>query len=155
MAKTRRQPKTEDAPKAEKLTPASPSSEAQGLESLPRFTRSQEYRAIYCDIYRARLGNGDIGIVFSRTSHEPGLDVGTSVIEEQAEIVISWGLAKVLTSHLVTLVAAVEEEIGGIQTPVGLTFSIERQRETVRSLGLTSSAATTPAFEPAGTEPET
>lgn len=104
-----------------------------------KFTRSPEYRVVYADLYRPRLGNGDVTLVFSRTAHEPAFSTEATVIEEQVEVVVSWGVVKLLTAHLGTLMAAVEDELGEIPVPAGITFDIDRQREAVRSLGLTRS----------------
>src|SRR5205814_6333060 len=114
-------------------------------EQLPKVMRSPDYRVIYADLYRPRLGNGDVTLVFSRTSHEPSVSIEATVVDEQAEIVFSWATAKLLAAHLGALMTAIEDELGEIPVPAGITFDVQRQREAVRSLGLTRSTASKPS----------
>jgi hypothetical protein len=102
----------------------------------PRFTRSTEYKTVFSDVYRPRLGNGDITIVFSKIRHDPGVDVSATSAEEQLELVLPWNVAKMLSLHLSALIAAMEDVLGPIPSPTGLRVDIEEQRQAVRSLGL-------------------
>lgn len=145
MARTKQQPKPEEAEGGQAPSPGQELAPGQ----LPRFVRAPEYRTIYTDLYRVRLGNGDVALYFSRTDHEPGIDVSTSIIKEEAEILMSWGLAKILAQHLSALVVAVEAEIGEIPMPAGMSFSPERQRDTVQNLGLSRFSAPNGAPESA------
>src|SRR5437763_11458240 len=93
----------------DKTTPGEPP-----VEQLLRVTRSPEYRVVYADLYRPRLGNGDVTFVFSRTTHEPKVSIEANIVEEQVEVVVSWAVAKLLAIHLGTLMAAIEDDLGEI-----------------------------------------
>jgi hypothetical protein len=102
-------------------------------------TRSAEYRSIYSDIFRARIGSGDATLIFSRLTHSPSIAAAGNVIEEQVEVVMSWPHLKMLEHTLRNLVDAIEQEIGEIKLPAAFNPNLEAQRIAIRSLGLSSS----------------
>ena len=114
---------------------APPDPPQAGLPSF-KFERSPEYRTIYSDLHRFRLGNGTANIVFSRTGHNPGVQMDVTAVEEQVEIVVSWMQLKMIAMNLAATIAALEEEIGDIPIPAGFSVNEDVVREVVRSLGI-------------------
>jgi hypothetical protein len=112
-------------------------------------TRSEEYKSIFSNAYRVRIGVGDITLIFNRATHAPNITAEASVVEEQVEIVMAWPIIKMLQVHLSSLVSAIEQEIGYIPVPDAFlanpNMNPTAQREVVRSLGLSRSSATEPA----------
>jgi hypothetical protein len=121
-------------------------------------TRSEQYRSVFSDIYRARVGIGEVSLVFSRVTHTPSITAEANVVEEQVEIVLGWPSIKMLQMHLSALVSGIEQEIGQIPVPnVFLSNSNPNinptaQAGVIRTLGLSRSSATEP---PATKEEET
>ena len=113
-------------------------------EGMPSFERVEDYKSLYSDIVRTRIGNGDLTLIFSKMIHVPGMNVGGSVVQEQAEVTVTWTYMKILASTLNALTQAVESEIGPIPMPA--TFfeaeatQLTRQQGAVRTLGLAMSA---------------
>ena len=93
-------------------------------DGVPSFTRADDYKRLYSDIFRTRIGNGDLTLIFSKTTHDPGIDVSGNIIEEQVEVTLTWTHMKVLASLLSSLTQAVETEIGPIPLPAPLPASI-------------------------------
>jgi hypothetical protein len=110
---------------------------AEQLASLT-FTRSPDYKTIYSNLFRTRIGNGDITIVCSRTTHTPSLRAPANVIEEQVEVVMSWPQLKMLEQMLRSLVDTLEQEIGEIQIPKAYNTNPEGQRAAILALGFPS-----------------
>jgi hypothetical protein len=106
------------------------------------FRRAGDYKNIYSDLFKAIIGNGQLTIIFSRATHEPSATAETNIIEEQLEIVMSWPQMKMLAMHLISLVQAVEKEVGSIPIPnVFQNFIRENpqaQENIVRGLGLST-----------------
>jgi hypothetical protein len=107
------------------------------------FTRSPDYKTIYSNLFRTRIGNGDITLVCSRITHAPSLKAAANIVEEQVEVVMSWPQLKMLEQMLRSLVDTLEQEIGEIQIPTSYTPNPEGQRAAIRSLGFPSLAKKT------------
>jgi uncharacterized protein DUF3467 len=109
-------------------------------EVAPTFTRSSDYKRLYSNLARIRLGSGEIVLLFSQITHEPGPNIQGNIVEEIAEVTLAWSQAKILATLLNSLVEAVETELGPI--PVQGPFleaqssQLERQRQAVRNLEL-------------------
>src|SRR5690349_3187403 len=91
--------------------PADKANQAPAASSIS-FTRSPEYRAIFSDIVRTRVGNGECAIIFSKATHVPGVNIATSVIEEQIEVIVTWAELKALSLTMASLVEGIEAEMG-------------------------------------------
>jgi hypothetical protein len=126
-------------PKASDFSQMAPPDIAEKLAKLITI-RSPEYKTLYSNIFRPRVGAGDITIIFSKLTHSPSLMAVADVVEEQVEVVMSWPQLKMFTETLSTLVEAIDEEIGEIKLPTGFKPNIERQREAIRSMGYPPSA---------------
>jgi hypothetical protein len=101
-------------------------------------TRSNEYRTIYSNFYRTRIGANEITMTFSRISHAPSILAPANIIEEQTEIVMGWPQLKMLAQTLREIVEAFEKEVGTIPLPLVFRPNLEGQRQAVRTLGLPS-----------------
>jgi hypothetical protein len=142
-----------DSPKLQQ--PATPPSPAEMIELAAAnlvFTRSADYKTIYSSVVRTRIGNGDVSIVFSKTTHAPSAAFNANIIEEQVEVVMSWVQAKMFKEVLVSLLQAVDEEIGEIPIPSAFKIDKAVQRAAVQGLGLGFSA---PAPPPSKSKPKT
>jgi hypothetical protein len=111
-------------------------------------TRSEEYKSVFSNIHRVRVGNGEITLIFNRISHTPNLTAEANVVEEQVEIVMAWPIIKMLQLHLSALISGIEQELGEIPIPNAFLMNPNMnptiQREVVRSLGLSRSSTTQP-----------
>jgi hypothetical protein len=99
-------------------------------------TRSPEYRTIYSNVVRPRVGNGDITLIFSRLTHAPHILANAQIVEEQVEVVMSWIHLKMFEQTLRMLVDAIDQEVGDIPLPAGFKLDPEAQHAVVRTLGL-------------------
>jgi hypothetical protein len=101
-------------------------------------TRSADYRTIYSNVFRTRVGNGDVTVIFSRLTHNPSITAAGDVIEEQVEIVMTWSQLKMFAQALRTLVDVIDQEVGEIEIPSGFRLNPEAQRSAIRTLGYRS-----------------
>jgi hypothetical protein len=99
------------------------------------YTRASDYKSFFSDIHKARIVNGGIAVTFSAMRSQPGGLIPANIIEEQAEVVMSWIQLKIVVQNLGSVLEAIEKEIGVIQTP-GFAPNPEANRAVVRSLGL-------------------
>jgi hypothetical protein len=120
-------------------------------------TRANDYKAIYCNIFRTAISHGELTIVFSKLTHLPGLNVAGSIIEEQIEVALAWPHMKILAATLDSLVQAVEAEVGVIPVPKQFTETmvgaVDRQRTAIRTLGLSAEIPQTPTSREKTPEP--
>jgi hypothetical protein len=116
---------------------AQTASVAAAIASLT-FTRSADYKAIYSNFFRTRVGAGEITVIFSRITHAPSIGVAGNIIEEQAEVTMSWPQLKMLEQVLRGFIDVTEQEVGEISIPTAFKIDLEGQRTVVRSLGLPS-----------------
>jgi hypothetical protein len=100
-----------------------------------RFTRSPEYKRIYADAIRARIGNGDITAIIYKVDHETGLDINARVVIEESEIIMTWVQAKTVAMTLASIIQAIETLIGPISLPENFKIDQEAQAAVIRSLG--------------------
>jgi hypothetical protein len=91
-------------------------------------------------VFRTRVGNGDVTVIFSKLTHNPSITAAGDVIEEQVEIVMTWSQLKMFAQALHTLVDAIDQEAGEIQIPSNFRLNFEAQRSAVRTLGYRSPA---------------
>jgi hypothetical protein len=105
------------------------------LSAALTVTRSADYKQIYSNAFRTRIGNGDITIIFSRLTHSPSLAAATDILEEQVEITMTWSQLKMFETTLRILVDALDQEVGEIQLPTGFKPNPEGQRSVIRTLG--------------------
>jgi hypothetical protein len=103
-------------------------------------TRSADYRTIYSNVFRTRVGNGDVTVIFSRLTHNPSITAAGDVIEEQVEIVMTWSQLKMFAQALRTLVDVIDQEVGEIEIPSNFRLNPEAQRSAIRTLGYRSPA---------------
>jgi hypothetical protein len=75
-----------------------------------RLSRSKEYRTIYSNTFRAKMGSTEIGVVFGYQTEIPG--VGDNVIIDEAEIVMTTTTLKVLYLALRDFVEVIENAAG-------------------------------------------
>jgi Protein of unknown function (DUF3467) len=123
----------------EQKSPATPTpADLAQLAANLTFTRSAEYKVVYSNIFRTRVGPGEITIVFSRATHAPGIGVGANIVEEQVEVVLSWPQLKMFELALRSVVDAIEQEVGEIPIPNAFTVNPEGQRSVIRTLGFPS-----------------
>jgi hypothetical protein len=99
------------------------------------WSRSNLFRHVYCQVFRARLTAGDVTLTVSTITDQFGL-VRTEAIEDQVAIVMSWSELKMLTQHLETLVAAIEQDIGPIPVPHAFRPTVDAQLVAVRTLDM-------------------
>jgi hypothetical protein len=99
-------------------------------------TRSADYKAVYSNVYRSRLGAEEITLIFGRLRHAPSIMADVSILEEEAEVIMTWSQLKMLAQTLSSTIDALEQEIGEVKIPKNFKIDMERQRAVVRSLGL-------------------
>lgn len=119
------------------LTPPPPPEIAKLLAGLT-FTRSSEYKVVFSNAFRTRVGTGDITLIFSRVTHTPSVAIAGTIIEEQVEIAMSWPQLKQLAMALTSIVNAIEQEVEEIQVPMAFKIDPEAQRVVIRGLGFPS-----------------
>jgi hypothetical protein len=100
------------------------------------FTRAPDYRVIFSDFNRSRVGNGSVTITFSKQTHTPSLQANPNIIEEQAEVTLSWIQFKIMILNFTSILSAIETEIGSIPLPKVFKIDDEKNRQVVRSLGI-------------------
>src|SRR4051812_543446 len=83
----------------------------------PAFTRSPEFISVFCDLFRTRMGTGECAITFSKTGYSPGISNATNVIEERAEVILSWSVFKIFVLQMTSIIAAAEEVFGPVPIP--------------------------------------
>jgi hypothetical protein len=83
----------------------------------PKWMASPSYRVIHSNLYRYRLNAGEITIHFDTVTDVPPIGTGATVISE-VSIAMSWTQAKSLMQTLERILAAVEQEIGPIVSPI-------------------------------------
>ncbi|MBV9757758.1 MAG: DUF3467 domain-containing protein [Alphaproteobacteria bacterium] len=109
-------------------------------QQTPVVIRSADYKTVYSNLYRTRVGNGELTIVFSRATHTPSFLAEGNLIEEQTEIVMTWPQFKMLSMTLKSLLEAIESEVGPVEIPSGFLQNAapgaESQRLAVKGLGL-------------------
>jgi hypothetical protein len=100
------------------------------------FTRASDYKAIFSDFNRLRVGNGSVTITFSKQNHAPSLQAAANIIEEQAEVTMSWIQFKMMVLNFTSVLSAIETEIGPIPIPKVVKIDDERNRKLIRGLGI-------------------
>jgi Protein of unknown function (DUF3467) len=116
--------------------------ESTNISATPNLsiTRSNDYKTIYSNLFKTRVGNGEVTIIFSKITHAPSMTAEGNIVEEQSEIVMSWPQMKMFAIHLTGLVNAVERELGNIPIPEAFRQSVrshpDAQQTVVRTLGL-------------------
>jgi hypothetical protein len=118
---------------AKKITPEI----AKQLAALT-VTRSGDYKTIYSDVFRTRIGSGDVTLIFSKLTSSPNIAAIADIVEEKAEIVMSWPQLKMFEQVLRAIVDAVEQEIGKIPIPAAFKVDPEANRTVIQNLGLSS-----------------
>jgi hypothetical protein len=105
-------------------------------------TRSPDYRRIYLDFIRSRIGNGDITVVICKTTHDPNALVpNVNGVYEEIEVTMSWTQLKLVHAIFGNFVEAIEHETGPILIPESFRLDQEAQRPVVRTLGLSPRSA--------------
>jgi hypothetical protein len=121
------------------------------------FTRSDEYKTVFSNFFRIRVGLGEITLIFSKIAHTPGILAEPNVVEEQMEVALTWSSIKMLQLHLSSLISGIEQEVGEILIPNGFlaspSMSPAAQREIIRTFGLSKSSATKPTATKEETTP--
>jgi hypothetical protein len=112
--------------------------ELEALIANLAITRSPDYKSVYSNLFRTRVGAGEIVVIFSRITHTPSIVAAGNVLEEQVEVIMPWPQLKMFAQTLSTIVDAIDEEVGEIPTPTAFSVSVEGQRGAVKSLGLAS-----------------
>ena len=91
------------------------------------WTRSPLYRTVTSNIYRVRIGVGDVGITLSAVSESfPGKP---NTIEDQVTITMSWPQLKMVTDTLNAAVSVIEADVGKIRVPPVHAPSLVNQRD--------------------------
>jgi hypothetical protein len=101
------------------------------------FTRAPDFKTIFSDMVRPTIGNGSINIVFSKLTHEPSMNMQTNIVEEQAQVVMTWTQFKMVMQNFSSILAAIETEVGPIPIPHAFRPSDASNRAIVRALWLT------------------
>jgi hypothetical protein len=118
------------------FNPDDPASFAAAAKAFFTFTRAPDFKAFFCDMARSRLGNGTITLVFGKLAHAPSLEMVANIIEEHAEIAMSWTQLKMLVQNWSAILSAIETHIGPI--PIPASFHLTDPEESVRGLGLST-----------------
>lgn len=95
--------------------------------------RSAQYRIIYSNIFKSRIGPNDLALVFGILSDATGAPVA-NVWQEEATIVMAWPQVKILAKFLSEVVEAAEGQLGPIPTselqqPKGVATIVSQQLE--------------------------
>ena len=122
-------------PEKQESTPALP----EAIAALT-VTRSADYKVVYSNVYRTRIGAGELTLLFGRFAHAPNIRAEVNVLEEEVEVIMTWSQLKMLAQTLSSAIDALEQEIGEVKIPTAFKIDLESQRAAVRSLG----------FSPAG-----
>jgi hypothetical protein len=128
----------------EKINKLSPEIREQIENAAPSLSalltiRAADYKAAYSDLFRTRMGAGDMTLLFARLTHSPSVIATANTVEEQFEVTLGWPQLKMLLITLSDIVDAFEEEIGPIPIPLNFRPNKEGQRRAVRNLGLPTS----------------
>jgi hypothetical protein len=105
------------------------------------FSRASDYQSFFSDFHRMRIGNGSINIVFSKTTHSPGVQFTGSVVEEKAEVVMTWTQMKMMFINFSQTIEAIEKELGAIPVPQNFQPDLVLARDIVRGLLLSPRAS--------------
>jgi hypothetical protein len=110
--------------------------EVQALLNSLTVTRSPAYRTIFSNVFRTRLGAGEVTLIFSRLAHRPSIAAAVDSIEEEVEIVMSWPQLKMFIKTLQGVVEAIDSEVGEIKVPANFQSNLDAnaasQRQAVR-----------------------
>lgn len=129
------------SPEGVNFNPANPASVAAAAAAALTFVRAPDFKTIFSDLARSRVGNGIVGILFSRVTHPPGAAILTNIVEDQAEIVMTWTQFKMVIQLWSSLLSAIETEIGPIPLPQSFQVSEDNSRAIVRTLGFAPATA--------------
>ena len=80
------------------------------------WVRSQEYRSLYSNLFKYRIGKSDVTVTFSSVVESVGMSPVTQV-QEDASVIMTWPQLKMFSQHLNVLVQAIEQELGKINIP--------------------------------------
>jgi hypothetical protein len=92
-------------------------------EQQPTFMRSSQFRTAYCNSFRPRIGDNDVGLIFS---YQTATHTGEVVLQEEAEIVVTPREAKYISEMLKRVIEEIENVTGTIDLPPTM---IEQLRE--------------------------
>jgi hypothetical protein len=99
-------------------------------------TRANDYKAVYSNFYRTRIGANEVTLLFARMTHTPSIFAVANTIEEEFEVTMGWTQIKMLAMTLAEMITAFEQEVGTIPIPSSFQPNLEGQRQAVRALGL-------------------
>jgi hypothetical protein len=119
--------------------PNDPASVVAAAEAALVFTRTSDFKSVFSDVNRLRVGNGTVTVTFSKITHSPSVQANPNIIEEQAEVTMSWVQFKMAVLNCVSLLSAIEAEVGSIPLPKSHKINDERNRTAVRALGMSQS----------------
>ena len=74
-------------------------------------TQSGAYRLVYSNVFRYKIGPGDLNLTFSTVSDSP---LGGNTVEDQISVVLSWPQLKMLTHVLNQIVSGIEAETDSV-----------------------------------------
>jgi hypothetical protein len=75
--------------------------------------RSSEYRSIYTNVFKTRVGVNEVATIFGYLTDQPGAPIA-NVWQEEACVIMSWSQVKTYAKFLSEIVAAAEEYLGPI-----------------------------------------
>jgi hypothetical protein len=107
-------------------------------------TRSNNYKAVYSNLYRTRMGANEVTLLFARMTHTPNILAVVNAVEEEFEVTMGWSQIKMLVKTLTEMITAFEQEVGTIPIPLSFQSSLEAQRQAVRNLGLSPAQGNAP-----------
>ena len=85
----------------------------QGSSEQVRHERHPDYRRFFSNSFLFRFSAGDGNITFSELTEAPGAPL-QNIIQEQANITMSWSQLKMLGEYITIAVQEMENELGPI-----------------------------------------
>jgi hypothetical protein len=101
-----------------------------------KWARSPAFRSIFSNFFQYRLGYGEIAVMLGTITSD-STPAGTAVLEQEAEIFMTWAQLKNLTLTMQLVIQTIESEIGPI--PIALVdqeAALDNIRTHVRKLNL-------------------
>jgi hypothetical protein len=127
----------------DRLGELAPEAQAQLEKVVPilskiNVTRATDYKNIYSNIFRTRIGTSEVTLLFARQTHTPSILASADSVEEECEVTMGWPQIKMLLMTLSDVISSYEAEIGVIGIPAAFQPNTAGWRPAVRNLGIPS-----------------
>src|ERR1700730_10762841 len=97
---------------------------AEQTTEPPRIIRAKEYRTIYTNTFRVRIGDNDVGLIIGYQTQAPNDQM---LVQDEAEIVVTPRQLKFMAQMFGRVVEDIESVIGEVVLP-------EQMKEDIRGI---------------------